>query len=135
MLIDGAMCLAVLVAVLDKMVQGTILCSTCESDVRKNCESQPPEPQPCPGGGTGVVEACAIVRISNKRTGELNKFIRSCSNSNISGCFDSVPGFITCADICRTDGCNMAHSLHMPVKASYYFPVLLTVLKMRFGHG
>ncbi|CAG5129089.1 unnamed protein product [Candidula unifasciata] len=88
------------------------MCSSCRSDKKPDCESSPPAPQPCTESGSGVIKSCSTIRIYKLDTSELYQFIRSCSSSENPGCFNSKPGYKTCAQICYTDGCNSAWTLH-----------------------
>ncbi|BFZ19870.1 hypothetical protein BsWGS_22909 [Bradybaena similaris] len=103
--------LAFVTSIIYRFVEATIMCSTCRSDKLAECESSPPAPQPCTESGSGVVKSCSIIRIHKINTNELYQFIRSCSSSENPGCFDSKPGYRTCAHICYTDGCNSALTL------------------------
>ncbi|KAI8759505.1 omega-scoloptoxin-Ssm1a, partial [Biomphalaria glabrata] len=119
--IDTAIWSFGILALLLKFVDGTILCSMCSSDQKPDCEINPPEPQPCPEVGSGLVKSCSIVRIINKSTGEQSMYIRSCATSTkSSGCVDTRPGFKTCATICYTDGCNASWSMHALSKTAFH---------------
>ncbi|XP_005108856.1 uncharacterized protein LOC101861616 [Aplysia californica] len=102
----------VLASLFSRMVHGTILCSSCRSDTEPSCETRPPTPKPCAKSSSGIVESCSTVKIYEKNSEAIHMFIRSCASSDRNGCFDSLPGYHTCAEICYTDGCNTASSPH-----------------------
>ncbi|GFO25294.1 hypothetical protein PoB_005179900 [Plakobranchus ocellatus] len=112
------------------------MCSICRSDTNPKCEIKPPPPRPCTELGSDGVESCSTVRIFNKETGTLTQFVRSCSDSMDQGCFDSRPGYKTCADICYTDGCNVASALTPPARSIYtLIAVLVPVVWVKVKNG
>ncbi|CAG5126169.1 unnamed protein product [Candidula unifasciata] len=122
---------SLLMSMLCRIVEGTIMCSACRSDKSPDCETNPPPPQPCTESGSGVNQSCSTIRIFKTGTGELHQFIRSCSSSNSekADCFASPPGYKTCANICYTDGCNSAKT-SSNIHRLWSLPWLLLTLQL-----
>ncbi|KAH9504883.1 hypothetical protein Btru_060910 [Bulinus truncatus] len=120
---------------------GTILCFPCATANTTSLTLRahaPCMPQPCPEVGSGHINSCSIVKIINKSTGELSQYVRSCAASSIyNGCHDTQPGFMTCANVCYSDGCNTSSTalgVHRMSAQRHIYALVLALLLLCCWH-